>query len=126
MKAVLKCPYCDYETPMSMGADINLIQHMRDKHGLSDSEIREALKDFYKAREELAWERFKCPRCGGRELHIKIKCTITADVKGRDVSGWSISRVFYTTLTCNRCSGETVFYDFEDLPTRIKSQIFKL
>jgi len=125
MKA-LKCPYCDYETSMSMRADINLYQHMRDKHGLSDNEIREALKEYYQRMEELAWERFKCPRCGGRELHLRIKCTITADVKGREVLDWRISRVFYTTLTCNRCSGEVSFHDFEELPTCLKSQIFKL
>lgn len=112
---------------MSTRADINLYQHMRDKHGLSDSEIRAALKNFYKAMEEMAWERFKCPKCGERSFILKIKCTITAEVKGSEVLNWWISRVYYTTLTCSRCGSEDgEFYDFDELPTSIKSQIFKL
>ena len=121
----MKCPYCDYETSMSMRADVNLYQHMRDKHGLSDGEIMEALKGFRQTVEKIAWERFKCPRCGERNFFVKIKCVITANVKEKEVVDWNINRIFYTTIRCNRCGSEE-FCNFEELPTGIKSQILKL
>lgn len=129
--SILSCPHCDYKTSASMSADLNLYQHMRDKHGSMESEIREALKDFYSAKEEVARERFKCPRCGGRNFYLKLKCTITADVKDMDVLDWRINQVFYTTLTCKKCESKDIedasfFYDFEELPTSIKSGIFNL
>jgi len=131
VKSILSCPRCDYETSASMNADLNLIQHMRDKHGSSDDEIREALKDFYSIKEEVARERFKCPSCGGRNFYLKLKCTIAAEVKEMDVLDWRINQVFYTTLTCKDCESEededaSFFYDFDDLPRSIKSGIFNV
>jgi DNA-directed RNA polymerase subunit M/transcription elongation factor TFIIS len=61
----LSCPYCDYKASASMRADLNLRQHVRDKHGLSEGEIEGVLKDFYAEEEESLRKRFKCPRCGG-------------------------------------------------------------
>jgi hypothetical protein len=114
-----------------MRADLNLCQHLRDRHGLSEGEIGEVLKDFYAEEEEFSKESFKCPRCGGGNLHLKVKCTIAADVEGAEVKGWWISRVFYTTLACRECeAGELedagFFYDFEALPRSVKSGIFNL
>lgn len=131
VKNILSCPHCDYKTSASMRADLNLYQHMRYKHDSSEREIREALKDFYSAQEEVARERFKCPRCGGRSFYLKLKCTITAEIKDMKVLNWRINNVFYTTLTCKDCESEDIkdasfFYDFDELPMSIKSGIFNL
>lgn len=113
-----------------MRADVNLYQHLRDKHKLSDREIREILRDFYRRREELSKVSFKCPRCDGRNLHLKVKCTITADIEGEMVKSWRISRVFYSTLNCRDCEAvgreSSFFYDFDELPGDIKSGIFNM
>jgi hypothetical protein len=114
-----------------MRADLNLRQHLRDRHRLSEDEINEVLGDFYVEEEESLRERFGCPRCGGRNLHLRVKCTIAADVEGAEVKGWWVNRVFYTTLACRDCEAEELedasfFYDFEELPRSVKSGIFNL
>jgi hypothetical protein len=70
-----------------MRADLNLRQHLRDKHGLSEGEIEGVLGDFYAEEEESLRKRFKCPCCGGGSLRLRVKCTIAADVEGAEVKG---------------------------------------
>jgi hypothetical protein len=109
-----------------MRAAFNLYQHLADKHGLSGDDIETVLKEV--ATEKENPEELRCPECGRENLRLKIKCTIAADLRGAEVKGWWVNRVFYTTLACRDCqeagSVETRFYDFEDLPGSVISGIF--
>lgn len=126
----IKCPYCKYKTELSRSADDNLYQHLRAKHNLTDEKIEEVLKDLYDYQESEAIKGFGCPKCGGRSLHLELKCTIAADIKELAVQDWWINEVFYSSLRCNDCGNKgktsSFFHDFDKFPRSIKSGIFNM